>query len=33
MDRISSAIAGSRSGESEKSVIGDSLGMLVCMAW
>ena len=33
MARISSAMAGSRSGESENSVIEDALGILVCMAW
>lgn len=33
MARISSAMARSRSGESENSVIEDVLGILVCMAW
>ncbi len=33
MARISSAMAGSRSGESENSVIEDVFGIFVCMAW
>lgn len=32
MARISPAMAGSRSGESENSVIEDVFGILVCMA-